>query len=415
MQELVVNAAKPDDPRYILNLFASGAHKTLAGMIGITDPTTKAITTPAQPGVINKTLQYEADMENAVAQLPSATQAFMAPYLNDARKEMVKDIQIGMENYIKGNSSAVTAAIQQLSGKTGQSWLGHFLTKGNIYNTSGTVPTTAAQWIKDNPKVDPEVLTQLFDAAQRNQAGGDTTFNFMDDFAAALQLPSGKVPTMVDGTPINSPTLDDATKMAGYLASQIASPYTDLINQNVGFTGYSPYPLPSLNLGQSEANPNITATNFEGFISYNGDVNKLQALATTQNPDDGSIDHYNPNGEPIYQRFQAKDKGDAYATEQENLAKQRLLSSDPHFAAMGYTMANTQLDHIVPIEAGGTMSQNNMMLISTQADQNNQLFEDYLGKLYAAGQISRADSVKASIDYKINQTITLQDVYNGKY
>lgn len=401
MKSLVLDQSKPDDPRWILDLFTSGAHKALVSEIGVIDPTTGAITTPANPGILGKTLQYEADMENAIAILPPATQAWMAPYLADSRKTLIKDVQIGMQNYIQGNPDPVKNAIYELSGKK---------TPGLFSFLSGTPtpPSTVGQWIKNNPNVDPEVLTALWQAVQRNKEGGDTNFNLVDSFTAATSPnqvidPNNPIPAMINGTPINSPSLDATSKLAGYLSNQIATPYIDLVNQNAGFTGYSPYPLPTLNLGQAESNPTINASAFEGYMGYVGDSSKLGGT----NPDDGDIKGTNPKGEPIYVRDAIK----------EDTAKKQLLNADPYWAQHGYSMGTTQLDHIIPLEAGGTMSMNNMMLIPTQSDQNNQTFEDNIGKLYAAGAISRADAAQASIDYKINKKITptIQKIMSGTY
>lgn len=143
---------------------------------------------------------------------------------------------------------------------------------------------------------------------------------------------------------------------------------------------------------------------FEGQTTKYG--NPTIENLSNKTSDDGTIEGKNPKGEPIYKRFPLSESGKIH---------NELYNQDPYWKDNGYTKDDTQLDHIVPIEAGGTMSKNNLMLISKLSDQLNQPFEDFLGAKYAAGTISRANAIKASIDYKINKSVTLNDIKNGKY
>lgn len=152
-------------------------------------------------------------------------------------------------------------------------------------------------------------------------------------------------------------------------------------------------------------NNNGDAT-FEGHPTYyTGQSGPVASTILGENNDAGKIKGTNPNGEPIY----ARDAG------LETSRKAEMYKADPYWKDNGYTLGDTQFDHIVPLEAGGTNTANNVMLISKVADEANQNFEDYLGQQYKAGNISRADAAKASIDYKINKTVSLTDVENGKY
>lgn len=147
-----------------------------------------------------------------------------------------------------------------------------------------------------------------------------------------------------------------------------------------------------------------SAKTFEGNMTEYG--SPTIANLSKASPDDGVIAGKNPKGEPEYQRFSL-----AVSSQ----IKTDLFNKDSYWKDNGYTEADTQLDHIVPIEAGGTMTKNNLMLISKYSDQLNQPFEDYLGARYKAGTISRANAIKASIDYKINKSVTFTDIKNGKY
>lgn len=151
----------------------------------------------------------------------------------------------------------------------------------------------------------------------------------------------------------------------------------------------------------NSTNNNNGLATFEGHSTYYGgstgpDASKILG----GNPDDGNISGYNPKGEPIYERDKALEAS----------RRKELIKQDPY-----WNVTASQYDHIIPLEAGGTNTANNVMLISKYADEGNQAFEDYLGGLYKTGAISRADAAKASIDYKIKKTVSLNDIINGKY
>ncbi len=156
----------------------------------------------------------------------------------------------------------------------------------------------------------------------------------------------------------------------------------------------------------SVGNNNNGVANFEGHLSYYpSETGPDAAKILAGNSDDGKIKGKNPNGEPLFARDTAAEKN----------RKAEIYKADPFWKENGYTLGDTQFDHIVPLEAGGTNSSNNEMLIPKIADEGNQVFEDYLGNLYSSGRISRADAAKASIDYKIKQTVSLLDVMRGTY
>lgn len=152
--------------------------------------------------------------------------------------------------------------------------------------------------------------------------------------------------------------------------------------------------------GLANNNNNGIAT-FEGHATYYGGSKGPDAdTILNGNPDDGKIAGYNPKGEPIYAR-------DARL---ESSRRAELVKQDPY-----WSVTAPQYDHIVPLEAGGTNTANNVMLISKKADEGNNPFENFIGGLYKTGGISRANAAKASIDYKIKKTVSLDDIINGKY
>lgn len=152
--------------------------------------------------------------------------------------------------------------------------------------------------------------------------------------------------------------------------------------------------------GLANNNNNDIAT-FEGHATYYGGSKGPDAAEILNtHPDDGKIASYNPNGEPIY----ARDAG------LEARRRAELIAQDPY-----WSVTASQYDHIVPIGAGGTNTANNVQLISKKADDGNQPFENFIVGLYRTGGISRANVIKASIDYKIKKTVSLDDIINGKY
>ena len=142
---------------------------------------------------------------------------------------------------------------------------------------------------------------------------------------------------------------------------------------------------------------------FEGNMSKAGDPSLTNLLADNPALYKGQT---NPKGEKFYDRMPLADS---------NALRTKLYNSDPYWVNNGYTLADVQLDDILPHEAGGNGTVNNMMLISKFSDQANQPFELYMIEKYKTGTITRAQVAKASIDYKINKSVTLTDVKNGKY
>jgi hypothetical protein len=152
------------------------------------------------------------------------------------------------------------------------------------------------------------------------------------------------------------------------------------------------------------------AGGIQGKATWNADNTRygLPTIANLSRPsyDDGQVDGKNPKGEPLYKRLSLAES---------SVIKENLFNMDTQWKDNGYTIGDTQLDHILELEGGGTNTKNNLMLISKVSDQLNQPFEDYIGAKYKAGTISRADAIKASVDYKINKSVTFQEIKNGKY
>lgn len=155
---------------------------------------------------------------------------------------------------------------------------------------------------------------------------------------------------------------------------------------------------------------NKSAATLTSKAEWNDVASKLGDPTTSNlseaHPDDGAVEKKNPKGEPYYTRFPVSVS---------NPIRDQLYNGDPYWKDNGYTENDVQLDHIVPVEAGGTMTKDNLMLISKTADQLNQAFEDYVGEKYKDGTITRADAIRASIDYKIKKSVTMTDIKNGKY
>ncbi len=75
-----------------------------------------------------------------------------------------------------------------------------------------------------------------------------------------------------------------------------------------------------------------------------------------------------------------------------------------------------QLDHVIPLEAGGTNDAGNLNLITTEQDGGEQQqLEDLLGKAVKEGKISQANVREFSIRYKAGHGETLPDEYMKEF
>lgn len=79
----------------------------------------------------------------------------------------------------------------------------------------------------------------------------------------------------------------------------------------------------------------------------------------------------------------------------------------------------TQLDHIVPLEGGGTNEIDNLTILTTIEDGINQPLEDFIGKEVKAGRMNLAQSTEIAIRFKagLGQKLTpkLMNDYQSKY
>lgn len=154
-------------------------------------------------------------------------------------------------------------------------------------------------------------------------------------------------------------------------------------------------------------NPKMTATGkniFEGPTTKAGDptIDNL----SKEHSDDGAIGRKTATGEPIYDRFSLNDS--------EPIVKE-LYAKDSYWKDNGYALTDVQLDHIVPVSAGGTNTRDNLELINKVSNALNHPFELYVVEKYKNGTMTRAQVIKASIDYKIKKSVSLTDIKNGKY
>lgn len=292
---------------------------------------------------------------------------------------------------IFGNPEGKPSAIQQylFGSAVSKSNQGPILTElnrlQNVGKTTGVSVLPSLTDIEKFPKtaVLKSVLTPDKYAEAINQFKINFRINVGDLMNNQYKSPTGKK----TGQIINYANATDAQK--GAMINQVK---TDTLNGI--FTAY----------GQD---PKMTVTGkniFEGQTSPAGEPT-LEMLQKTD-PNDGTIRGYNPNNEPIYNR--------APLSYTEPIRKE-LYASDSYWRDNGYSLSDVQLDHIVPVSAGGTNSKNNLELINNVSNQLNHPFELYVVEKYKNGTMTREEVIQASLDYKINKTVSLTDIKNGKY
>lgn len=87
-------------------------------------------------------------------------------------------------------------------------------------------------------------------------------------------------------------------------------------------------------------------------------------------------------------------------------------------AAQGKTDQNStlELDHVIPLEAGGSNDEGNLNLITTAQNMGEQhTFENALGAAVKDGKITQAQVREYSIRYKVGQGETLPDAYMKEF
>ncbi len=76
----------------------------------------------------------------------------------------------------------------------------------------------------------------------------------------------------------------------------------------------------------------------------------------------------------------------------------------------GGKSSDYQLDHIIPLEIGGTNERSNLQLLTKAQDQANNDIENYLGKALSAKKVSAQKAVQLMLDYK-KGNLTADDVH----
>ncbi len=300
-------------------------------------------------------------------------------FITDALKVKADPVN----NNIFGAVHNAPSALQQFlfGSRISQSYQGPILSELNRLDDAGVLPSLTD--IEKSPQAG--IMKAGLEPAKYTQAIND----FKTEFRANVQ----KLMSNEATNPKNNKAIDYMSATDSEKAAMINTQKTATLSAIMKDYGVD-----------SSSIANLKASAFEGHSSNYGNPNVENLMQS--HSDDGTVKGTNPKGEPQYERFSL--------TQSEKIKKD-LYNNDSYWKENGYSISDTQLDHIVPIEAGGTMTKDNLMLISQASDQANQRFEDYLGQKYRAGTISRSDAITASIDYKINKTITLKDVENGVY
>jgi DNA methylase len=278
-----------------------------------------------------------------------------------------------------GNVASPYNAISGAFSGTG-SWTDYALSLGGVYIPKTTVPTQTLNSMLNLEK--PQVEAQMkADIAAGNTAAATALAH---DFNTRLQV-------AIQQADVSNGNSGDAARVAYF--------FTQYPN-GLGQKGYAIRMPSAQTMKNYEAKQGLTT----GQKLLPGQANSSSAKGKpsdiTNHSDPGTVAGITPNGVTLYNRMSNES---AVKAEMEG----------------GKIQPGTQLDHIVPLEGGGTNIIDNIQIISTQEDAINQPVEDFIGQHVKAGTMSLAQATEISVRFKagLGQKLTpsLMALYTGKY
>lgn len=252
------------------------------------------------------------------------------------------------------------------------SWTNYALSMGGVYSPKTTAQTSTLNGMLnvEKPQVEAQMKASIFKG----------------DSATALSLAKG----FNDRLKAAIKAADIANGNSGSDAQ--VNYFFQTFPNGIGAKGYA-VRMPS-------------ATSMANYAAKQGVSSGNKVLPNTGIPSD-STNHDNPgsvarvvHGVTIYNRMS-----------NENQVKKELEG--------GVVQPNTIVDHIDPLEGGGTNEVDNLQIISTEMNNVNYAVEEFIGREVGAGRMSAAQSQEIAVRYKagLGEALTpaLQNEYRTKY
>lgn len=260
------------------------------------------------------------------------------------------------------------------------SWTDYALTFGGVYTPKTTQQNSLVNSMLNIEK--PQVEANMkADIANGDTAGAEALAkDFNDRLKSALS----------DSLKSIGKSGDDA--QVQYYLTQFPN--------GLGAKGYAVRMPSATSMANYEAKMGFSSQQKLYGASAGGGANKGIPSSATNTTNPGSVNFVSPNGVTLYNRMS-----------NESAVKAALSG--------GKIQPNTQLDHIVALEGGGTNEVTNIQIIPTAMDNVNQPVEDFIGQQVKAGTMDLAQSTEISIRFKagLGQPLTaaLQAQYHDKY
>lgn len=201
------------NPVGVISTFTSGAKNKLSKEVSSSDP-----------NVLRNAVGYATQIDQAYSLLNPETQKQLGPQIADMKQSLIGDIGgtinadgtgTGITGYILQNYKGVNNAVKQLSGKA----------TGFLGFGSKPVPSSRAQFIKDNPSVNADVLGAIYDSDQLTKKQLGANYNIVDGLKAASITNNTSGGDSLVGLP-------QEQQLAKYLTARILEPmkYANALN-----------------------------------------------------------------------------------------------------------------------------------------------------------------------------------------
>lgn len=202
------------NPVGVLDTFTNGAKSTLSKLASSSSPT-----------ILGKAVEYSNQLDQAFSMLTPEAQKQLSGRVGDMKSSLINTIGgkidsdtgtgTGITGYILSNYKPINNAVKQLSQKS-TIWIG---------NNNKTYPTLD-KFIKDNPSIDKDMLTAMYNSDQlaKSQLGSD--YNIVDALKKVTLPNNTSGGASLVGLPSDQ-------QLALYLTSRILQPaqYESALNQ----------------------------------------------------------------------------------------------------------------------------------------------------------------------------------------